>query len=111
MTVITRKQYLTNKVSHDQYYGQPAFCTPEVKSMVARAIGLKRILESTEPHFNDIPLRQWDDLHPAVILLVGNSLREANGTGGIYGTGGISLSDTVCIAKAAARLIKEPQNA
>ena len=105
MTVITRKQYLTNKVSHDQYYGQPAFCTPEVKSMVARAIGLKRILESTEPHFNDIPLERWDVLHPAVILLVGNALREANGTAGI------ALSDTVCVAKSAARQLKEPHNA
>ena len=101
MTIIPRKSYSNGDVTHDDYYGQSAFCTPEVKSLVARAIGLKRILESTEPYFNDIALHRWDELHPAVVLLVGNAIREANGTGGI------SLSDTVCIAKAAARLIKE----
>ena len=104
MTIITRKSYIDGVVSHDDYYSQPSFCTPEVKSMVARAIGLKRILESVDPHFNDIPLVRWDVLHPAVILLVGRAIREANGTGGI------SLSDTVCVAKAAARSIKEPSN-
>ena len=105
MNIIPRKSYINGDVSHENYYGQPAFCTPEVKALVARAIGLKRILESAEPFFNDIPLRRWDDLHPAVVLLVGNAIREANGTAGI------SLSDTVCIAKAAAWLIKEPHNA
>ena len=105
MNIITRKSYVNGDVSHDTYYVEPAFCTPDVKSYVARAITLKRILESTEEHFNDIPLERWDALHPYIIMLVGNAIREANGTGGI------ALSDTVCIAKQAARLIKEPQNA
>ena len=105
MNIIPRKSYIDGVVSHDDYYSQPAFCTPEVKSLVARAIGLKRILDSVDPHFNDISLVKWDVLHPAVTFLVGNALREANGTAGI------SLSDTVCVAKAAARIIKEPYNA
>jgi hypothetical protein len=104
MTIIPRKSYIDGDVSHGQYYGQPAFCTPEVKSLVARAIGLKRILASKDPHFNDIPLERWDALHPAIVIMVGRAIREANGNGGI------ALSDTVCIAKAAARLIKEPSN-
>jgi hypothetical protein len=104
MNIIPRKQYMTNEVSHDQYYGQPAFCTPEVKSLVARFIGIGQIVKSTDPHFNDIPLLRWDALHTNIIGLVGKAIAEANGTGGI------SLSDTVCIAKAAARQLKEARH-
>ena len=105
MNIIPRSAYLHDtKVRHDDYYGQPAFCTPEVKSYVAKAIGIERILASPDPHFSDIPLERWDALHPAIVIMVGRAIREANGNGGI------ALSDTVCIAKAAARLIKEPSN-
>jgi hypothetical protein len=95
--MITRTQYLNGEATHDAYYGQ--FVTDAVVGLVRRWIGEKRIRASTDPNFNDIPLAQWDALHTDVISLCGAAIREAQGHGA-------SLSDCVCIAKAAARKIK-----
>ena len=48
----TRKQYMDNEVSHAEYYAQ--FGIHLIK-LVENRIGKKRILESSDPHFNDIP--------------------------------------------------------
>jgi hypothetical protein len=106
MTIITRKQYLNNEVTPQQYYGQPAFQTPEVKAAVLNAIGLDNILNSTDEYFNDIPINLWDRLNIPIIRLVGAAIKEANQPGPGEATG-ISLSDTLCIAKQAAQIIKE----
>lgn len=94
----THKDYMAKKCSHDEYYGQFG---KHLISLVSRTIGVDKIKASTDPHFNDIPLQQWDNLAPAVHLTVGRMLSEANGSGGI------SLADCVCAAKAAAKIIKE----
>jgi len=94
----TRKQYMNNEVSHADYYAQ--FGIHLIK-LVENRIGEKRILESSDPHFNDIPLREWDRLEHSVRQLVGGMLREYNGP-----KAGVSLSDCVCAAKSAARIIK-----
>lgn len=112
----TRKDYLDRKCSHREYYSQ--FVNDEVKQLVARRIGRKKILASTDPHFNDIPLHRWDALagfsnrqysrefgpfEPArspLFYCVGRSIVEANG-------GGVSPSDLVCVAKEAAQQIRE----
>lgn len=95
--MFTRKQYLDGLCDHATYYAQ--FVTPGVLRIVSRFIGADRIKRSTDPHFNDIKLGEWDNLHDTVRGHVAGQLREA-------GHAGISLSDTVCVAKEAARQIK-----
>lgn len=96
----TRQQYMANEVTHQEYYGQ--FCSNSVIRLVTDRIGMDQILRSTNPHFNDIPLNQWDNLEPVIRMMVGSTLQKLNGQ--------VSLSDCVCVAKAAARIIKENQN-
>ena len=94
----TRKQYLNKECSFNEYYEQfGQHLTHDVEAF----IGKDKIINSTDSSFNDIPLKEWDQLAPIVRITVGRAIAEANGTGGI------SLSDCVCSAKAAARLIKE----
>lgn len=117
MTVkYTRKQYMANECTFAEYYRQ--FVTPSLVEHVANAIGKERILRSTDPHLNDISLKEWDMLsgclHPSgrpfnprhtfVFQVCGRALGEANGSGGV------SPSDLVCVLKSAARVIKEEAN-
>lgn len=93
-TVIPRADYMSNKVSHQEYYRQ--FVTPFVMDLVKSRIGIDRIRASKDPNLNDIPLKMWDDMHPIVSP---NRLQEAGD--------GLSLSSTVCIAKQAAKMLLE----
>ena len=95
----TRKQYINGDCTHDEYYGQ--FVSRGVILAVERMVGATRIVESQDQHFNDIPLHVWDALNAPIRHICGQSISEANGSGGI------SLSDTVCVAKQAAKQIKE----
>ena len=89
---------MNNEVSHAEYYAQ--FGIHLIK-LVGNRIGKKRILKSNDPYFNDIPLAEWDRLEPSVRQFVGGMIRECNGP-----KAGVSLSDCVCAAKSAARIIK-----
>jgi hypothetical protein len=95
----TRTDYLNKKCTHDEYYGQ--FVTDGFISTVCNIIGKKKILESTDPHLNDIPLTKWDAIvHNRMLPLgTGEKMKEA----GDY----LTPSGGVCIAKCAARRIKE----
>ena len=95
----TRKDYMQGKCTHREYYGQ--FVNVPVKNVVSDCIGENIILHSTDPHLNDIPLKRWDNLNDVIRSMCGSSLAKANGTGGV------SLSDTVCVAKEAAKQIQE----
>jgi hypothetical protein len=97
----TRKDYMSNKVSHHEYYSQ--FATDAVQMLVKNQIGLNRLLASNDPHLNNIPLSKWDAMHGIIISYSGAMIAKANG-------GGVSLSDTVCTAKAAARILIEVAN-
>jgi hypothetical protein len=103
----TRKQYMNKEVSHQDYYAQ--FVTETILDTVRSRIGTKRILKSTDPHFNDIPLQLWDNLAPAIRMTCGKSLSVSNAStcSREVKLGGVSLSDCVCVAKAAAKIIKE----
>jgi hypothetical protein len=96
--MITRKQYMNNEYSHEEYYGQ--FLTPGLIEAVGRRIGVERIKKSTDPHFNDITLTAWDHLRELVQYYTLRRLKEADPCGG-------SLSDAVCIAKRCASAIRE----
>lgn len=93
--MITRQEYMQGSINlHDTYFRQ--FVTDSVKQRVARVIGVDRIKDSTDKHFNDIPLRLWVSMFPLGSQELRKQLGECN-----------SFSTTVCIAKAAARMIKE----
>ena len=89
----SRSDYLDNKCSHDDYYGQ--FVNEFRKATVARIIGTDNIKNSKDPHFNDIPLHKWDSL-PA--NCTDSEMKEV---GDFY-----TLSGKVCIAKACAKQIR-----
>lgn len=94
----SRKDYMDRKCSHSEYYAQ--FITPAVRDAVLARIGSASIKASTDPHFNDIPLPRWDNLHSAMQSLAGRLIRQADPCGN-------SLSVSVCIAKEAARQIRD----
>lgn len=98
----TRKDYMDGVVDHQTYYGQ--FVNNQVISLICRAIGKDKILASTDKHFNDIPLRKWDALAssvPSRLVSLSNMFTQAEQNA----VPSISLSDQVCILKAAAHQI------
>jgi len=90
----TRKQYLDGEVSHREYHAQ--FVNGIIKANVLNAVGLDRLMSSTDPHLNDIPLAIWDAIP---VFNVDKPMREA----GDY----LTLAGKVCICKEAARQIIE----
>lgn len=112
-TPFSRKQCMAvpfeqQTAAHNHYYGQ--FASVAVRVLVTRAIGFDRIKASADPHFNDIPLHEWDALVPFMKDLCLSRMADANGalSVDVFGRRSVlwSISDGVCIAKAAARLIK-----
>jgi hypothetical protein len=97
-----RAEYMAKDVSYADYYGQ--FGAKCMRSVVSH-IGVMPLRRSTDEHLNDIPLSRWDStrISPEIMRLVAYS--NASCTQGYEA--GYSLSDTVCVAKAAARLWKE----
>ena len=102
----TRTQYLAGECDYDTYYAQ--FVTTSVVCVVAQAIGVERIKASTDPHFNDIPLPLWDRLKDSVRQSMNRRrFKELACPQAPKGFIVFSLSDAVCIAKRAAKQIKE----
>ncbi len=59
----TRQQYLAQSRepgAHRRYYAQ--LVNDRTIAAVVQAIGRTRLLASTDPHYNDIPLQVWDRL-------------------------------------------------
>lgn len=105
--MITRAQYMANSKLHHSYYIQ--FATKRTYAIVTLGIGLKRIMDSEDISFNDIPLRNWDLLNESIRESIDTKLKGA-AEGFPVGKYGWSLSDCVCIAKAVAREIKERES-
>lgn len=84
-----RAEYMTGKISHDDYY----LWLAEFVGVPERLIPFNdlRLVASTDPHMNDLPLGQWDSRDSGVRTL-------AFGKGLVW-----ALSDTVCVLKALAR--------
>lgn len=105
---MTRKEYLDFSRTGDSfaafhlYYGQ--FVTPYVKELVRERIGEDRIRASKDVHFNDIPLKLWDELIPCVRH--GISVRNED----INGTRCVSMCECVCTLKTAAHIIRNSFN-
>lgn len=56
--LFSRKDYLDGVCSHSEYYGQ--LVNESVKDVVRTYWGLERLMKSRDPHFNDLPLDEWD---------------------------------------------------
>jgi len=92
----TRKDYINEKCSHQEYYGQ--FYTHQLVDYIRRTVGEKRIKKSKDKYFNDISLSVWDAQAVTVRRMVGDISK--------YGESW-TLSTAVCIAKEAARRIRD----
>lgn len=97
-TTLTRAQRLNNECTHREYYAQ--FVTESIIEQVKARIGEKRILQSSDESFNDIPLASWDAFEYSFRDMgMPHKMKECGDS--------FSLSGVVCIAKEAARQIKE----
>ena len=90
-------EYTAGNLTHQEYYGQ--FITPAVRNRVFHTIGIEKIKNSKDKHFNDIPLSKWDNLAQYSEF---QSLREKFTEAGDF----MSLSSVVCVAKQAAHMLK-----
>jgi len=102
MITMTRKQYMEadgGTEAHRTYYSQ--FVTDEMKRRVLTFIGKDKVVESTDPHFNNIGLHRWDAIAQPCPCDVAKLLMEA----GDYPT----LAGLVCILKEAAQQIREEE--
>lgn len=101
--MFTRKDYLDGKVSHHDYYSQ--FLTNSLIEYVKERFKDKIYL-SEDDNFNNIALTYWDQLYIKDKIKL-NLWIEANGNRKEYSW---SACDRVCIAKAAAKIIKDSIN-
>lgn len=94
--------------THGQFYEQ--FANQQIIELVSRMIGTSRIKNSNCQHFNDIPLKYWDNLNLSIKNLVDRAKfkRLYNTTYGPQDKDNFiwCLSASVCIGKAAANIIK-----
>lgn len=93
-TLITRKEYMANHFTHEQYYAQ--FVTPQVMQSVQFIIGTNRVTNSINECFNDIPLEEWDRI--PISRAIFDLLKDAGDS--------LTPATSVCIAKAAAKQIR-----
>ena len=98
---MTRKEYLQNpSQNHENYYRQ--FVTSGITALVVRMIGEQRLLDSEDPHLNDISLKTWD--FTAMSLPLPEINRKMRECGDFPTQAGL-----VCICKTAARDWMEEQ--
>ena len=95
----TRKQRLADECSHREYFAQ--FVDASAIASVVRHIHARKLIASTDPHFNDIPLKVWDIL-PAPF----GTAAKMKALGDF-----LTLAGQVCIHKEAARQYVEAQAA
>jgi len=99
----SRKDYMNKKVSHNEYYAQ--FITPSLVMLVKSHVGEERIMKSKDEHFNDIHIWVWDKAAEMMNRSLYSELAESNASTTANNIPSISLSDKVCLLKAAARQI------
>lgn len=95
--MITRQEYMKDSTNlHQAYYAQ--FVDAYILSLVKSSIGITKIKQSNNKYFNDIPLGLWYRLHGIISTYCRAKYKQV----GEYN----SLATSVCIAKAAARILK-----
>jgi len=96
--MISREDYIEGKATHQAYYGQ--FVNAGYKSRVLSRIGLSQLVASRDPHFNDIPLAEWEKIASWGGLASTTSKMEQCGD---Y----LTIAGHICILKEAARQLVE----
>lgn len=99
LTVIYHSEYIVGICTHDQYYRQ--YINKEILDFVCKSIGKDKIMTSKDKNFNDIPLKYWDYISKQVQNMCDATMHKL---GEVQ-----SLSTGVCIAKAAAKLIRNTE--
>lgn len=98
---VTRQEYMNSTIdsqrqAHSEYYGQ--YVNDSIKDVVLSVISIEDIRNSSDFHFNDIPLIQWDTIAFQLEDMCKSPLKERGDF--------TSLGSLVCIAKEAARQIR-----
>lgn len=98
-TLFTRKQYLDNECTHDQYYGQ--FVTESTINTVLSYFSKEKLIEyyASDKKLNNIKLSVWDRMP---LYAATYKMKDC----GDY----LTMSGHVCILKRAARMIIEGTN-
>lgn len=94
--MITREDFLSDKNTFHEYYGQ--FVTEAIKRAVLSKITMEELLESTDPHLNDIALKRWEDLPANVNYAAIRTAGDVNAN---------TISNFICVVKTAARQLIE----
>lgn len=101
----TRAEYMAGNCTHDEFYAQ--FVTLSILELVRSQIGEAKIKKSQDPNLNDIPLAHWDTLYSRMLFCLDRKkFKRLSSPDAPAGVMGWSLSDSICIAKEAARQIK-----
>jgi hypothetical protein len=97
-----RQEYMENKVTHREYYGQ--YVTEDIKQMVVKRFSVEELKDALEydEHLNNIPLRNWDILASIFTLYLNIFREQLKKNGDDY-----SLAGGVCILKEAAKQVVE----
>lgn len=98
--MFTRRDYLKGHCSYDEYYLQ--FLNPALVDFIRKKIGTETILKTN--NLNDIPLHVWDELIFHIKALIQSDVI-------IETQEGWSIATGVCVAKRAAKFIKDAHNA
>lgn len=103
--ITSRERYLKREITHSDYYGELAQLLGEMELRsvlpLRRSPAEWRALIEDDQALNNVSLRQWDACDEFVRHLVRHSSRDA--LRDITGSGGWSLSDSVCVLKETAR--------
>lgn len=104
-TEYTRADYMAGNCTHNEFYAQ--FVTPAILQLVKSQIGKARIKKSQDPNLDDIPIAHWDTLYSRMLFCLDRKkFKRLSSPDAPAGVMGWSLSDSICIAKEAARQIK-----
>lgn len=95
--MFTHQQFIDNECTNSEYYSQ--FINTNIKKLIIGWIGTKRIIESIDPNFNDIPLLKWDLLYEVIYFTI--DVEKIRRYGDYF-----SLGFSTCVAKEAAKQIK-----
>lgn len=101
---MTHEEYLELSRTDDSIEAFHQYYSQFVTEVVRTCIGEDVIRASKDVHFNDIPLKLWDELIPCVRHDI--SVRNED----INGTRCVSMCECVCTMKTAAHIIRNSFN-
>ena len=92
----TKKDRLEGRCSHREFFAQ--FVDQAIIQLVHNLVGTGRVMSSKDEWFRDIHAKKWRSI---ARFVPATPIFRANGSGGV------SISDRVCVLKEAASQIRE----